>query len=78
MKQFILHLNDKSQFVIDDLDETHLLVEETSVDMIQREIATLMEKNVYTPAIERGQGWRVGPKIPKEIPSDPQSAFKAE
>ncbi|CAM9674067.1 unnamed protein product [Heterosigma akashiwo] len=56
MKQFILHLNDKSQFVIDDLDETHLLVEETSVDMIQREIATLMEKNVYTPAIERGQG----------------------
>ncbi len=50
-KQFVLSLNDEKppaeKFVIVDLDDTHLLVQEAAVDMIKKRIADFMDENTF-------------------------------
>ena len=54
VKVFILHLNDEQlpseRFVIQDLDETHLLVQPDKVDMVNGEVARFLQKSQYTAA----------------------------
>ncbi len=47
MKQLILHLNETRNFLIQDLDETHLLVDEKHLDYIKEQVHEILERNVY-------------------------------
>ena len=53
-KVFILHLNDEQlpseRFVIQDLDDTHLLVQPDKVDMVRGEVAKFLQRSQYTAA----------------------------
>mgnify|MGYP002855434053 FL=1 len=53
-KVFILHLNDEQlpseRFVIQDLDDTHLLVQPDKVDMVRGEVASFLQRSQYTAA----------------------------
>ena len=51
-KQFIIDLNEKykKDFVIQDLDDTHLFVDASFVDYIKIELERHMEECVYKPA----------------------------
>ena len=50
-KVFILHLNDEQlpseRFVIQDLDDTHLLVQPDKVDMVRGEVAKFLQRSQY-------------------------------
>ena len=50
---FILHLNDEQipseRFVIQDLDETHLLVQPHRIEMVRGEVKKFQEKSQYVP-----------------------------
>ena len=50
--QFILDLNEKTkkEFVIEQLDETHLFVDALFVDFIRTKLHQHMEDVVFTPA----------------------------
>ena len=52
-KVFILHLNDEQlpseRFVIQDLDETHLLVQPHKIEMVRGEVKKFQEKSQYVP-----------------------------
>ena len=54
IKQFILHLDEQQQreagwdsFVVQDLDETHLLVQEERLAFIQDKLTDLQDSNAY-------------------------------
>lgn len=50
VKEFLLHLDEgqMTKFIITDLDETHLFVKESAVEMIKIELNKLYEENQYT------------------------------
>ena len=52
-KVFILHLNDEQlpseRFVIQDLDETHLLVQPHRVELVRAEVKKFQERSQYVP-----------------------------
>ena len=57
MKQYILYLNEKErpQFVIADLDSTHLLIRDVFVEKVQQRIAQYVEEqNIDTSSRRRG------------------------
>ncbi|RNA05238.1 General transcription factor IIH subunit 5 [Brachionus plicatilis] len=53
MKQFLLYLDEKGEvggkFVLEDLDETHLLIESDFVERLKEKIDDLMDKHTYAP-----------------------------
>jgi len=49
IKLFIKNLNIGKDFIIKELDEYHLLVKETSINMIQEEVYKMQDENAYTP-----------------------------
>ncbi|PWN99219.1 nucleotide excision repair, TFIIH, subunit [Tilletiopsis washingtonensis] len=48
VKQLILQLNERMRFVIQDLDETHLLVSTDRVEWMRIELETELEKNTWS------------------------------
>lgn len=48
VKQLILVMNEERNFLIQDLDETHLLVSADSVEMIKEQLEEELEKNTFT------------------------------
>ena len=52
-KVFILHLNDEQppseRFVIQDLDETQLLVQPHRVELVRAEVKKFQERSQYVP-----------------------------
>jgi TFIIH basal transcription factor complex TTD-A subunit len=48
VKQFLLHLDETLHFILADLDETHLLVDEKVVEELQRRLDELLDENAYT------------------------------
>ncbi|KAK9895380.1 nucleotide excision repair, TFIIH, subunit [Cystobasidium minutum MCA 4210] len=48
VKQLILSMNEEQNFLIQDLDETHLLVSADSVEMIKEQLEEELEKNTFT------------------------------
>ncbi len=53
MKQFLLFLDDKGElggkFVLEDFDETHILIDSDFVDKLKERIDDLMDKLSYDP-----------------------------
>lgn len=47
IKQLLLTLNEDDQFVIEDLDETHLFVDGNSIERISERFEVALEENVY-------------------------------
>jgi hypothetical protein len=53
MKQFLLYLDERSQhqiggkFVLEDLDETHLLIDSNYLDILKEKIESLAEQFSY-------------------------------
>ena len=49
MKQLLLKLNEEERepFIIEDMDERHLLVQEKAVEQIKARFAEALEENVY-------------------------------
>jgi TFIIH basal transcription factor complex TTD-A subunit len=48
IKQFLLHLDETLHFILADLDEHHLLVDDKNVDELQRKLDELLDENAYT------------------------------
>lgn len=53
MKQFLLYLDDINElggkFVLEDLDETHLLIDNDYLEKLKEKIDDLMDKHSYVP-----------------------------
>ncbi|MDA9081284.1 general transcription factor IIH subunit TFB5 family protein [Candidatus Dependentiae bacterium] len=58
-KVYILHINEKlppaERFVIQDLDETHLLVQPHRLEYVKAEVKAWQQKNQYTPPADLKQ-----------------------
>lgn len=52
VKQIVLNLNERGNFVIEDLDETHLFVEASCVQELQYELDRILDENSYTISAE--------------------------
>ncbi|KAG0181666.1 Pol I core factor CF [Apophysomyces sp. BC1034] len=48
VKQIVLNLNKRGNFVIEDLDDTHLFIEASSVQQLQYELDRILDENSYT------------------------------
>ncbi|KAK6197596.1 RNA polymerase II transcription factor B subunit 5 [Scheffersomyces amazonensis] len=50
IRALILQINDERPgIVIDELDDTHLLVKSDKVDIVKQELNKLLSKNIYNP-----------------------------
>jgi hypothetical protein len=48
MKQLLLKLNaDQEPFIVQDLDETHVMIDRAYVDRLKERFAMALEENVY-------------------------------
>lgn len=47
MKQLVLSLNERDQFIIEDLDETHVFIDASYVDTLQERFDVALEENIY-------------------------------
>ncbi|KAJ3303729.1 hypothetical protein HDV03_003602, partial [Kappamyces sp. JEL0829] len=47
VKSIILDLDAQLKFVIDDLDETHLFIDASKVEMVRSELENILEENTY-------------------------------
>ena len=48
IKQYLLHLNRTMNFVIQDLGETELFIQEKYIDIIQQKIEQMLDENAYS------------------------------
>ncbi|KAF9904576.1 hypothetical protein EC991_002565 [Linnemannia zychae] len=47
VKQIIIGLNEKYQFIIEDLDDTHVYVDTTYVEQLRHDIDEILNENTY-------------------------------
>ena len=52
VKTIILDLNSTENFILEDLDETHLFIEHDKVDWLKEHLETVLEDNAYRVGIE--------------------------
>ncbi|KAG0747016.1 hypothetical protein G6F57_001419 [Rhizopus arrhizus] len=52
VKQIVLNLNKRGNFVIEDLDDTHLFIEASWVDQLKYELDKILDENSYTISVE--------------------------
>ena len=48
VKQLVLTLDEKEHFIIEDLDETHVLIDANSADRLQDELDQALNENTYS------------------------------
>ncbi|EIE79760.1 hypothetical protein RO3G_04465 [Rhizopus delemar RA 99-880] len=48
----VLNLNKRGNFVIEDLDDTHLFIEASWVDQLKYELDKILDENSYTISVE--------------------------
>ncbi|ORX54401.1 hypothetical protein DM01DRAFT_242625, partial [Hesseltinella vesiculosa] len=48
--QIVLNLNKRGNFVIEDLDDTHLFIEASWVDNLKQQLDQILDENAYTIA----------------------------
>jgi len=49
IKIFIKNFSQGKDYIIKDLDEHHLLVKESAINLIQEEVFKMQDKNAYNP-----------------------------
>ncbi|KAF9112625.1 General transcription factor IIH subunit 5 [Mortierella sp. AM989] len=47
VKMIILGLNEKGQFIIEDLDDTHIFVDASCIDQLRLDIDEILNENTY-------------------------------
>lgn len=47
VKQVIYKLNERKQIIIEDLDDTHLFINEKELEEVKIEVEKLLEENTY-------------------------------
>jgi TFIIH basal transcription factor complex TTD-A subunit len=47
VKQIIIGLNEKYQFIIEDLDDTHVYIDTTYVEQLRHDIDEILNENTY-------------------------------
>ena len=47
VKQIILGLNEKGQFIIEDLDETHVFVDASCIEQLRADTDEILNENTY-------------------------------
>ncbi|KAF9586233.1 hypothetical protein BGW38_008215 [Lunasporangiospora selenospora] len=47
VKQIILGLNERGQFIIEDLDDTHVFVDASCVEQLRADIDQILNENTY-------------------------------
>lgn len=53
IKALIIQIDaDKSDIILEELDDTHLLIDPAKVEFIKRELNRLLSKNIYNPLDE--------------------------
>ncbi|GAV52481.1 hypothetical protein ZYGR_0AG04720 [Zygosaccharomyces rouxii] len=53
IKALIVQIDaDKSDIILEELDDTHLLIDPAKVEFIKRELNRLLSKNIYNPLDE--------------------------
>ncbi|ORE01393.1 hypothetical protein BCV72DRAFT_253118 [Rhizopus microsporus var. microsporus] len=52
VKQIVLNLNKRGNFVIEDLDDTHLFIEASWVDQLKYELDKILDENSYTISVD--------------------------
>ncbi|AQZ12862.1 TFB5 (YDR079C-A) [Zygosaccharomyces parabailii] len=53
IKALIIQIDsDKSDIILEELDDTHLLVDPAKVEFVKRELNRLLSKNIYNPMDE--------------------------
>lgn len=53
IKALIIQLDgERSDIILEELDDTHLLVDPSKVDFIKQELNRLLSKNIYNPMDE--------------------------
>ena len=57
MKQLLLKLHEEEPFIIEDLDDTHLFIQEKYMDTLQQKFDLALEENVYKVAEEVRSTW---------------------
>ena len=61
MKQLLLHLDETEElgrkFVIQDLDETHLFINQEVLELLQESIDDLMDRLHFPVAAQLGNDW---------------------
>ncbi|KAI8974748.1 transcription factor TFIIH complex subunit Tfb5-domain-containing protein [Pilobolus umbonatus] len=55
VKQILLNLNKRDNFIVEDLDETHLFIESSWVDKLKYELDKILDENSYTVTTEEPQ-----------------------
>lgn len=48
MKQLLLFLNDEEKFIIEDLDETHVLIDRSYVSKLKTRFKAALEENIFS------------------------------
>ncbi|KDQ16628.1 hypothetical protein BOTBODRAFT_30551 [Botryobasidium botryosum FD-172 SS1] len=48
VKQILLHMNTEQHFIIQDLDDTHLVIKGEELERIRRALDVELEKNTYS------------------------------
>jgi len=48
VKQILLQMNEKSNFIIEDLDDRHLVIKADEEYRVKRELEAELEKNTYS------------------------------
>ncbi|EGN94352.1 hypothetical protein SERLA73DRAFT_62544 [Serpula lacrymans var. lacrymans S7.3] len=48
VKQILLTMNDKAPFIIEDLDDNHILIKADEEYRVRRELEAELEKNTYS------------------------------
>lgn len=53
IKALIVQIDsDRSDVILEELDDTHLLIDPAKVDFVKRELNRLLSKNIYNPMDE--------------------------
>ncbi|KIO31291.1 hypothetical protein M407DRAFT_19668 [Tulasnella calospora MUT 4182] len=48
VKQILLTLNEKEAFIVEDLDETHVIIAPDKVERVRQALASELEKNAFS------------------------------
>mmetsp|Transcript_21123 Transcript_21123/g.64347 ORF Transcript_21123/g.64347 Transcript_21123/m.64347 type:complete len:107 (-) Transcript_21123:137-457(-) len=69
VRELIMHLDEQHHFVLEELDDEHLMVDPMAVDRIREAVAKLMDSNFEPPReMQQEEKTTLMPKKPPSIP----------
>lgn len=47
VKQIVLHLDSRHNFIVEDLDDTHVFIEPSKYEFVRSEVEKILSENMY-------------------------------